>query len=529
MYSEGWVDVAGSLLDADGRRVARDDHGGGDRNFRISRDVDAGAYYVRVHGSDSYGAAGTTGGYTLRVEFAARAPDLAVESATPSAAPAVGETFTLGVVVRNRGNAEAGTTTVRYYRSADDAISREDEEIGTGEVAALGGGESSEHSIEVTVEEAVSYGYGACVDAVDGESDTANNCSASRSDFELDAVAAPGGIAHANGLLYVPDWLDDKVYAYTTWGGRRAGADFDLDAEHGRSLRLAHANGLLYVENLYRSKVYAYTTAGERRPESDFDLTDGAPQRIAGMAHVDGLFYIVGTPRGGYKPEVYVYTTSGERRSGSEFDLGSEIVGARGIAHADGLLYVLSYVSRDRRYRAYAYTTSGARRCDRDFELEAGNSRPEGITYAGGRFYVLDWEYRYPASPGRVFVYTGEERGGEDDHGDDFDGATSVTIPSTTAGELEDGGDRDYFRLEAAEATTLTIETAGSTDTYGTLFDGDEASLETDDDGGPGTNFRVERDVQAGTHYVEVRGFGPSTTGSYELSVGTAGGPVPDP
>ena len=39
-------------------------------------------------------------------------------------------------------------------------------------------------------------------------------------------------------------------------------------------------------------------------------------------------------------------------------------------------------------------------------------------------------------------------------------------------------------------------------------------------------------DSQAGTHCVKVRGFGrfgPSTTGSYELSVGTAGGPVPDP
>ena len=42
------------------------------------------------------------------------------------------------------------------------------------------------------------------------------------------------------------------------------------------------------------------------------------------------------------------------------------------------------------------------------------------------------------------------------------------------------------------------------------------------DDGGLGSNFRIERQVQAGTYYVEVRGFRPSRTGSYELRVSAA-------
>ena len=115
--------------------------------------------------------------------------------------------------------------------------------------------------------------------------------------------------------------------------------------------------------------------------------------------------------------------------------------------------------------------------------------------------------------------------GGADDHGDTFDTATAVSIPSTTPGVLEEGkqdGDRDYFRVVVAEAGILTVETAGNTDTYGTLFDNTRAELATNDDGGSGSNFWIERQVQAGTYYVEVRGFRPSTTGAYELRVSAA-------
>ena len=109
-----------------------------------------------------------------------------------------------------------------------------------------------------------------------------------------------------------------------------------------------------------------------------------------------------------------------------------------------------------------------------------------------------------------------------DDHGDTFATATVVDVPSTTAGELDGDGDKDYFRFEVAEATTLTVRTTGGTDTFGTLFDADRTSLDTNDDGGPSTNFQIEWDVQAGTHYVEVRGYRESTTGAYEFDVSSS-------
>ena len=150
---------------------------------------------------------------------------------------------------------------------------------------------------------------------------------------------------------------------------------------------------------------------------------------------------------------------------------------------------------------------------------------------------VIEARYRYrnssscdsgsPAPWSRIGQATvaadgGTGGGNADDHADTFAGATSVSVPSTTAGELGEGGDKDYFRLVVDGATTLTVETTGSTDTFGTLFDGNEDSLETNDDAGAGANFQIERAVQAGTYYVEVRGFRSSTSGSYELVVSGA-------
>ncbi len=94
---------------------------------------------------------------------------------------------------------------------------------------------------------------------------------------------------------------------------------------------------------------------------------------------------------------------------------------------------------------------------------------------------------------------TGDGGGATDDHGDDIGSATSVSVPSTTDGKLKEGGDRDYFRLAVSRDTTRTVRTTGSTDTRGALFDGDGSSLETNDDDGAGTNFEIERDVDAGT------------------------------
>ena len=109
----------------------------------------------------------------------------------------------------------------------------------------------------------------------------------------------------------------------------------------------------------------------------------------------------------------------------------------------------------------------------------------------------------------------------EDDHGDAAGEATAVAVPSTNKGELG-FDDKDYFSFELDEAAKLTVEATGSTNTYGTLFDGNESILAENDHGGITTNFGIEYWAEAGTYYVEVCG-SQRKRGPYELKVETGG------
>ena len=106
-----------------------------------------------------------------------RRPDLAVTASADKGELSPGEPFGLAASVRNVGDADASTTTLRYYRSADASITAGDAEAGNA-VAALAAGATSAESLTVNAPTAPgTYYYGACADAVADESDTSNNCS----------------------------------------------------------------------------------------------------------------------------------------------------------------------------------------------------------------------------------------------------------------------------------------------------------------------------------------------------------------
>ena len=109
-----------------------------------------------------------------------RPPDLVVTAASASEADlSPGEAFDLRATVGNRGGTGASATTLRYYRSADAAITTSDTQVGTDAVAALAAGATSAESLTLNARTAPgTYYYGACADAVAGETNTSNNCSA---------------------------------------------------------------------------------------------------------------------------------------------------------------------------------------------------------------------------------------------------------------------------------------------------------------------------------------------------------------
>ena len=117
-----------------------------------------------------------------------------------------------------------------------------------------------------------------------------------------------------------------------------------------------------------------------------------------------------------------------------------------------------------------------------------------------------------------------------DDHGDTCAAATALNlgpnIEVEADGELT-AGDTDYFRVTVDQTGTLLVHTSGSTDTFGRMEDSSGTELSRDDNGGAGSNFRIERSVSAGTYCVPVTGTGGST-GDYTLHVLFASGPADD-
>ena len=104
------------------------------------------------------------------------------------------------------------------------------------------------------------------------------------------------------------------------------------------------------------------------------------------------------------------------------------------------------------------------------------------------------------------------------DHGNTLQQAWPVTDDSTTSGTIT-SRDLDYFRFSLAAEKRMLIETTGSIDTAGWLFDRNGRTIVNNDDAGEGSNFRIVRTLEAGTYYVAVRGYRPWTAGPYDLVV----------
>ena len=108
-----------------------------------------------------------------------------------------------------------------------------------------------------------------------------------------------------------------------------------------------------------------------------------------------------------------------------------------------------------------------------------------------------------------------------DDHGNNAADATPIAFrpatprSSSITGRINTQRDVDYFRLRLSQAGVLVVETNGSTDTRGNVWQaGEELGAATG--GGLGTNFRLTTPVEAGDVVIAVAGEG-GRTGGYTL------------
>ena len=150
-------------------------------SITLTAPASAGTYYYGACVEPVRGErdAGNNCSAGVRVTVEASQPDLVVEFPRVSRATAeAGASFTLSVTVRNRGDGAAGSTTLRYYRSSDSTISTGDTTVGTDSVPRLAAGVRRVESISLRApNSAGTYYYGACVQAIDDESASGNNCS----------------------------------------------------------------------------------------------------------------------------------------------------------------------------------------------------------------------------------------------------------------------------------------------------------------------------------------------------------------
>ena len=149
-----------------------------DTRNRLEKSGDEIVYRANLDGSnievvlteDAY-----KGGFT----FSETAPsDLAVESFQLINSTLVpGERFTLSGIVRNKGRGAASPTTLRYYRSNNEAGTLGGKEVGKGDVPSLASDEASDVSIVLTAPTTLgTYYYRACVSGGSGERILDNNC-----------------------------------------------------------------------------------------------------------------------------------------------------------------------------------------------------------------------------------------------------------------------------------------------------------------------------------------------------------------
>jgi hypothetical protein len=104
---------------------------------------------------------------------------------------------------------------------------------------------------------------------------------------------------------------------------------------------------------------------------------------------------------------------------------------------------------------------------------------------------------------GAVATVMVSQPGAVDDHGSTIAAATAWDIVSVPrfAGSLELGDDVDYFAFNAPVSGVYTFISDGTGNVNGYLFDAAGAQIASNTNSGPGSNFKIDQALTAGSRY----------------------------
>ena len=239
----------------------------------------------------------------------------------------------------------------------------------------------------------------------------------------LDAAGnnVPTGIWSDGTTMWVADWVDDKLYAYTlATGARDSARDFDTlaAAENTSPVGIWSDGTTMWVSDFDDSKLYAYKMSDkERDSDKDFNTLAAAGNDDPTGLWSDGATIWV-ADNGDDKLYAYVLAT-GVRDADKDFDTldAAGNNAPTGLWSDDTTMWVADFDDS----KLYAYTlATGARVSGRDFDTldGAGNTNPYGIWSDGATMWVADsgddklYAYNMPlyeAPTGVSAVSTGRE------------------------------------------------------------------------------------------------------------------------
>ncbi|ADL50676.1 papain-like cysteine protease family protein [Clostridium cellulovorans] len=102
-----------------------------------------------------------------------------------------------------------------------------------------------------------------------------------------------------------------------------------------------------------------------------------------------------------------------------------------------------------------------------------------------------------------------------------FETATSLSgVITNMPATIGTAGDEDYYALTLPGGGTFSVETTGSTDTFGAIYDSNHNLISADDNNGEDNNMKIISPLAGRqTYYVKVNHASPNGTGSYNLKI----------
>ena len=214
---------------------------------------------------------------------------------------------------------------------------------------------------------------------------------------------APRSIWSNNSTIWVSDFVDRKVYAYSLeTGSRLETKDIDLGNFNFKAYGLWSDGSDLWVLNTRDDKVYGYSLSTETRQEGNVIRLDSDNDIPTGIWSDGTTMWVVDQN----DKKLYAYRLDGwARQSDRDVDLSIDRPRPLGV-WSDGRTFWISY-DYDQSYtdhgdhRLYAFSLeNGARQEERDVEISRDSTnRPGGLWSDGSTMWVVDTTHK------KLFAY----------------------------------------------------------------------------------------------------------------------------